>query len=84
MTNKEILKKEIIYRSSHRGFKEMDILLGNFVKTYINKFSESELLDLKNLLSLEDEILYKWYFKKKKNISIKINRVSLLLKEFNL
>ena len=40
MTNKEILKKQIIYRSTHRGFKEMDLLLGNFVKKYINKFNE--------------------------------------------
>jgi len=30
MINKEILKKQIIYRSKHRGTKEMDILLGKF------------------------------------------------------
>ena len=36
MTNKEILKKQIIYRSTHRGSKEMDILLGNFVKKHKN------------------------------------------------
>ena len=47
MTNKEILKKEIIYRSMHRGFKEMDLLLGKFVKKYINKLNTNELLDLK-------------------------------------
>ena len=32
MANNEILKKQIIYRSTHRGTKEMDLLLGNFVK----------------------------------------------------
>ena len=36
MENKEILKKKIIYRAFHRGSKEMDILLGNFVKTHID------------------------------------------------
>ena len=36
MKNKEILKKQIIYRSAHRGSKEMDILLGNFVKEHID------------------------------------------------
>ena len=50
MTSKEILKKQIIYRSSHRGTKEMDLLLGNFVKKHINNFSETELIDLKRLL----------------------------------
>ena len=43
MTNNEILKKQIIYRSSHRGSKEMDILLGNFVKKYIDEFSYNDL-----------------------------------------
>ena len=84
MTNKEILKKQIIYRSSHRGFKEMDMLLGNFVKKYIDLFNESDLLDLQNLLLLEDEILYKWYFEKKENKSIKKTKVSAMLKGFDL
>ena len=38
MTNKKILKKQIIYRSTHRGSKEMDLLLGNFVKKYVDEF----------------------------------------------
>ena len=84
MTNKEILKKQIIYRSSHRGFKEMDMLLGNFVKKYIDILNESDLLDLQNLLLLEDEILYKWYFEKKENNSIKKTKVSAMLKGFNI
>ena len=54
MTNKEILKKKIIYRSEHRGNKEMDILLGTFVKKYINQFNDSELHDLEKLLMVED------------------------------
>ena len=29
------IKKQIVYRSTHRGFKEMDLLLGKFVKKYI-------------------------------------------------
>ena len=66
MTNKKILKKQIIYRSTHRGTKEMDLLLGDFVKKNINIFSDSELKDLENLMIIEDEILQKWYFEKKK------------------
>ena len=65
MTNKEILKKQIIYRSSHRGTKEMDLLLGNFVKQNIDKFTNSELSDLEKLIETEDEILQKWYFEKR-------------------
>ena len=35
MTNKEILKRQIIYRATHRGTKEMDLILGDFVKRYV-------------------------------------------------
>ena len=38
MTNNELLKKKIIFRSTHRGSKEMDLLIGNFVKKYATKF----------------------------------------------
>jgi len=84
MTNKEILKRQIIYRSNHRGTKEMDILLGDFVKKYINTFNGSELLNLKNILSMEDEILHKWYFDKVKNEKIPDNKITQLLNDFKL
>ena len=84
MTNKEILKKQIIYRSMHRGSKEMDLLLGNFVKKYINEFSNIELRDLEKLLFTDDKVIYKWYFEKNPNISIPNTRVSKLLKKFRL
>ena len=35
MNNIDIFKKKILYLSQHRGIKEMDLLLGNFVKKYI-------------------------------------------------
>ena len=84
MPNKEILKKQIIYRSTHRGFKEMDLLLGNFVKKYIDKFNNAELKDLEKLLFIEDEVIYKWYFEKKSDNSIPNTKVSAMLKNFKL
>ena len=50
MTNKEILKKKIIYRSMHRSTKEMDLLLGNFVKKHIYEFNDTELKDLEKFI----------------------------------
>jgi len=84
MTNKESLKKQIIYRSTHRGSKEMDILLGAFVKTHIEKFDDEELKNLDELLSIEDETLYKWYFEKNDEMKIPSNSVSDKLKKFKL
>ena len=84
MTNKEILKKKIIYRSMHRGTKEMDLLLGNFVKKYIHKLSNIELRDLEKLLIIEDEVIYNWYFEINSNNSIPNTKISTMLKKFKL
>ena len=84
MTNKENLKKQIIYRATHRGIKEMDLLLGNFVKKYINDLNEVDLNDLMQLLLIEDQVLYKWHFENKIINSIPKTKVSSLLKNFKL
>ena len=42
----ENFKKKLLYRSSYRGTKEMDILLSSFVKKNINNFNETELHSL--------------------------------------
>ena len=84
MANKEILKKQIIYRSMRRGTKEMDLLLGNFVKKHIDKLNDIELNDLAKLLFVEDEIIYKWYFKKNSNNVIPKTKISMMLKNFKL
>ena len=82
--NIDILKKKILYRSVHRGIKEMDLLLGNFVKKYVNSLSESELCELESLLNTDDEILYKWYLNQDVSTSIPVNYITKKLKEFKL
>ena len=84
MEHNEILKKQIIYRSTHRGTKEMDLLLGNFVKRYINKFDPDELEDLNKLLLFEDDIIFNWYFESNSIDLIPFTRVSEMLKKFKL
>ena len=84
MLNNEILKKQIIYRSTHRGTKEMDLLLGNFVKKHIDELNAAELKDLEKLLFTEDEVIYKWYFEKNSDNTIPKTKVSTLLKNFKL
>ena len=82
MNNKEIIIKKIIYRSSHRGSKEMDLLLGNFVKKYIDQFNDIELNDLEKLLFIEDEVICKWYFKNNPDNTVPSTKVSAMLKSF--
>ena len=80
--NTEDLKKKIIYRSSYRGTKEMDTLLGSFIKKYINTFNDNELKCLLDLLDLDDENLCKFNQGEDIFINIEKNKVSVLFKEF--
>ena len=76
------LKKKIIYRSNYRGTKEMDKLLGKFVKNYINKLNEKDLNDLEKLLNIDDTNLYNFYNGFKTEFEIEINDVSKMFKNF--
>ena len=78
------LKKKIIYRSEHRGTKEMDLLLGNFVKKYINTFSINDLHDLCMLLNISDQDLAKSLLNKDSSIKLPNNNVVNLLKDFKI
>tara|TARA_B100000945_G_C19895718_1_gene373818 strand:+ start:233 stop:487 length:255 start_codon:yes stop_codon:yes gene_type:complete len=84
MNKLDSLKRKIKYRSEYRGIKELDIILGQFVKKYIDSFNYEELLDLHSILEKDDDVIFKWYSDKKKNNSIKINKVSEQLKKFKL
>ena len=84
MNKTETLKKKIKYRSEYRGIKEMDLLLGNFVKKYVDTFSYEELLDLYKILDEDDEKIFKWYSSDKNSDLIVKNKVSDLLKNFKL
>ncbi len=55
--NKEEIKNKIIYRSSYRGTKEMDILMTNFVKNIIDKLSHDQLIHLDEFVNYDDEVL---------------------------
>tara|TARA_B100001250_G_C19687394_1_gene738683 strand:- start:48 stop:299 length:252 start_codon:yes stop_codon:yes gene_type:complete len=83
MNELENLKKKILYRSSYRGTKEMDILLSSFVKFYINKLTKLELKNLNNLLEKEDEVIYNFYYNRKTDV-LKENNITILLKKFKI
>ena len=76
------LKNKIIYRSSYRGTKEMDILLKSFVKDIINQLNNKELKNLLNLLNIDDDNLYKFKQGIKTEVQITENRITKLFKNY--
>lgn len=59
MSNSE-RRKKLIYRSSHRGCKETDILLGDFAKSELPKMSEGELDLYQQFIEEDDWDIYAW------------------------
>ena len=82
--NIDELKKKIIYRSTYRGTKEMDVLLSSFVKKIIDELNFKELINLSNLLDTDDENLYKFNQNLTTSVVIEENKVSKLFKDFKL
>ena len=80
--NIDLLKKKIIYRSSYRGTKEMDKLLGSFTKKYIEILSLNDLKDLEKLLDIDDTNLYNYYNDLDCDFKFKENYINSLFKNF--
>ena len=53
-------RKRLIFRSEHRGTKEMDLVMGSFAKKYVPDFSEDELGMYDEILNESDPDLYNW------------------------
>ena len=80
----EIFKKKLIYRASHRGTKEMDILLSSFVDKNINLFNKQLLDELDKFLNFEDEVILNYYQYDIIKENIDKNEVSKMFKKFKL
>ena len=58
--SKDILIKQLLYRSLHRGCKETDFLLGKFAEDKITSLNDNELLVYKDLIEEYDGTIYDW------------------------
>ena len=62
--NKEILIKQVLYRSQHRGCKETDILLGKYIVEKINEFDDEKLDLYQTFINEDDFAIYDWILNK--------------------
>ena len=76
------LKKKLIYRSQYRGTKEMDKLIGNFVKANIDTLDNAQLIELEIFLDKDDDTLYKYYNDQVLDVKIDKTEIFKLFKDF--
>ncbi len=56
----EIRRKRLLFRSRHRGTKELDLLIGSFAERHLPNFDAGELDLFENLLTVPDPQMYDW------------------------
>ena len=56
----ETRRKRLIFRSWHRGWKEIDLLLGSFADQHIGRFDEGMLDRYEALLEQPDPDIFAW------------------------
>ncbi len=56
----QMRRKKLLWRASHRGIKEMDILMGGFAKSRLEGMSEMELAAFEALIELPDQDMLSW------------------------
>jgi antitoxin CptB len=53
-------RKRLIFRSWHRGTKEMDLLMGTFADRNVHDMSADEIEQYDEMLNCSDPDLYNW------------------------
>jgi antitoxin CptB len=53
-------RKRLLWRATHRGLKEMDLLLGGFAKARLAAMDEAELEALEVIIAIPDQELLTW------------------------
>lgn len=57
----EMRRRRAGYRASHRGTKEMDIILGRYAEARLAGMQHDELSVFERLLALPDPLLTQWF-----------------------
>lgn len=53
-------RKRLLYRSWHRGTKELDLLLGKFAERYLGNLADSQLDAYEAILESDEHDIYGW------------------------
>lgn len=53
-------RKRLLWRATHRGIKEMDLILGGFVSRNIDAFTAADLDRLEIIMDIPDQEMLGW------------------------
>jgi len=53
-------RRRLLFRSWHRGIREMDLIMGRFADSWLERMSNEELDQFEQLIPVPDPDLYAW------------------------
>jgi antitoxin CptB len=53
-------RRRLRYRAWHRGFQEMDLVMGRFVDAAVAELTDAELGEFERLIDVPDHEIYAW------------------------
>ncbi len=53
-------RRRLLFRSWHRGIREMDLIMGRFADAHVGELSDAELDEYERLVELPDPDLLNW------------------------
>jgi antitoxin CptB len=56
----DVRRRRILFRSWHRGLREMDLIMGRFADAEIASLSEADLDEFERLIEVPDADLFRW------------------------
>jgi|SRR5262249_1584072 len=56
----DLRRRKLLFRSWHRGMREMDLIMGRFADAEISRLTEAELDEYERLVGLPDDALLAW------------------------
>jgi antitoxin CptB len=56
----ETRRRRLLFRATHRGTYENDLMIGGFVRAHLAGFTDAELTDLESLMDWPDVDLADW------------------------
>jgi antitoxin CptB len=53
-------RRKLLFRSWHRGMREMDLIMGRFADSAIDQFTDDDLTEFERLIEVPDRDLLAW------------------------
>ena len=59
-TDETARKKRLLWRATHRGIKEMDLIIGGFVTRHIEWLAPADIAELETIMDIPDQDMLAW------------------------